>query len=148
MPPLSPRAATFLNRRWNKHCSVQYKKRSLSYTFTPPLLGPGACHQPFPVSLHPVTNPSLYSPHNASPPLMRSTDVLARPYTLPLASHLKAGQLFSSLTHTLTLCLLVPSPPSRNTQKHKVHSLLERWMEVVTAITGPILSFTITQAHW
>lgn len=115
------------------------KKRSLSYTFTTPisaprplplLLGPGACHQPFPVSLHSVTDPSLYSPYNASPPLVRSADVLAQPCAPPLVSRLKAVLLFSTLTHTLTLCLLVPSPPGRHTHTH-------------THIQGPFYATTL-----
>lgn len=129
------------------------QKRPLSYTLTTPisslpspLLGPGACHHPSPVSPHSVTDPSLYSAHNASPPLVRSTDVSARPYAHPLPSRPKSGPLFGSLTHTLTLRLLVPSAPNTHTHihsyadTHKAHSPLERWAEVVTVITDPHFS--------
>lgn len=60
--------------------------------------GLGACHRPSPVSPHPVTDPPLSSAHNASPPPLRSTDVLARPYAHPLPGRPKSGPLFGPLT--------------------------------------------------
>lgn len=82
------------------------QKRPLSYTLTTPisslpspLLSSGACHHPSPVSPHSVTDHSLYSSHNASPPLVRSTDVSAQPYAHPLPSQSKSGPLFW-LAHT------------------------------------------------
>lgn len=128
------------------------QKRPLSYTLTTPisslpspLLGPGACHHPSPVSPHPVTDPSLYSDHNASPPLVRSTDVSARPHARPLPSRPKSGPLFG-LAHSHTHAASPgTSAPNTHTHKranthadtHKAHSPLERWAEVVTVITDP-----------
>lgn len=131
------------------------QKRPLSYTLTSPisslpspLLGPGACHHPSRVSPHSVTDLSLYSAHNASPPLVRSMEVSARPYAHPLPSRPKSGPLFGSLTHTLMLRLLVPSGTHTQTHTrkhscadtHKVHSPLKHWAEVVTITTVPHFS--------
>lgn len=102
------------------------QKRPLSYTLTTPisslpspLLGPGACHHPSPVSPHPVTDPSLYSDHNASPPLVRSTDVSARPHARPLPSRPKSGPLFG-LAHSHTHAASPgTSAPNTHTQARK-----------------------------
>lgn len=115
---------------------MRCKKRPLSYAFTTPislLLGPGACHHPSPVFPHSVTDPSLYSPHNASPPLVRSMDVLARPYAPPLPSRFKTGPLFGSLTHTHTLTV----SPGTQCTKHTLADthIQKKWH------TRPIL-------HW
>ena len=104
------------------------QKRSLSYTLTTLnsslpslLLGPGACHHPSPVSPYSVTDPSLYSAHNDSPPLVRSLDISDWSYAPALPSRPKTGPLFGLLIHTLMQCLLVPSAP--NTHRHRLTGL-------------------------
>lgn len=64
----------------------------LSQASPSPLLGLGACHHPSPVSPQSVTDPSLYSGHNTSPPVMRSSDVL--PGRMLTHSPAKLGPLF------------------------------------------------------
>lgn len=117
----------------------QMQKRSLSFTLSPPptrLLSSGACHHPSPVSPHSVTDHSLYSAHNASPPLVRSTDVSARPCAHPLPNRSKSGPLFW-LAHAASPGTQFTKHARSHTHAdtHKAHSLLERRAKVVTVIT-------------
>lgn len=140
--PLSPGTAAFLSQTGHKHCSVRCRKdlcHSLSPPLSqapPPLLSSGACHHPSPVSPHSVTDHSLYSAQNASPPLVRSTDVSARPYAHPLPSRSKSGPLFW-LAHTASPGTQFTKHTQSHTHAdtHKAYSPLERRAKVVTVIT-------------